>query len=362
MMAAPPSRTLALALLAAGLLSAQQAAQEPPSPAFRAESNLVLVPFHASRGNRYVADLKRADVVLLEDGVPRDFAILEGPGITEGRAPLELVLLFDTTSRPVGAGWNLKTIYDFTNHWNLTVSQEVLEKGQADVRASVYHYDYRQLQRLCRSTADPKELLDVFRRLLTPISGNDAVMLDLPPDRELDPKSEPPKPWPMEAAIGALKDLAAAPNKALRMLVVFSEGVGGTTTVPEDVAEEAVALGIPIYPVIINYQKISNAPRFGRQAPDAAAGPWRSEPALQWMADFGRLGKLTGGRSFEPYDMNAGEVRDILEAVKNEGLSQYVVGFAPQPSSGPPREHRLEIRLGPQSKSKLIGGKRRVIY
>jgi hypothetical protein len=75
---------------------------------------------------------------------------------------------------------------------------------------------------------------------------------------------------------------------------------------------------------------------------------------------------LTGGHSFEPTDMDAGEVRDILQAVKNDGissvLSQYVVGFAPQSESGSPREHKLEVRLARKSAGKLTGGKRRVIY
>jgi hypothetical protein len=36
------------------------------------------------------------------------------------------------------------------------------------------------------------------------------------------------------------------------MLIMFSDGQPGTTTVPDDVAGQAVALGIPVYPVIVN--------------------------------------------------------------------------------------------------------------
>jgi hypothetical protein len=153
-----------------------------------------------------------------------------------------------------------------------------------------------------------------------------------------------------------LKDLAAAPDKVLRMLVVFSEGVGGTTTVSEDVADQATALGIPIYPVMVNYQKISNSRGLGGGREPGAG------PVPQPMIAFERLGALTGGLSFEPYDMDVSEVRDILEAVKNEGLSQYVAGFVPQPLSGRPREHKLEIRLASKSSGKLLGGRRKAIY
>src|ERR1700735_5254053 len=115
------ARMLTLVLLGAALSLAQ------PTPAtFQAQSNLVLVPFHASRGNNYVSDLKRSEIVLLEDGHPREFSILEGPGITERRTPLELVLLFDTTSERLGDLWYLKTVYDFTNHWTEAMSQAVL--------------------------------------------------------------------------------------------------------------------------------------------------------------------------------------------------------------------------------------------
>lgn len=239
--------------------------------------------------------------------------------------------------------------------------EALLEKGRADVRVSVYRYDYMRLERLCRSTTDPKELLNAFQQLLAPISGDDALMLDLPPNRALDPKSNPPKPWPLEAAIGTLNDLNATPDNVSRMLVVFSAGVGGTTTAPEDVADRAVDLGISVYPVMINYLKIRDAPTFASDPGGGPNVPHRSAPVLGWMEDFGRLGKLTGGRSFTPSEMSTGGVIEILETVKNEGLSQYVAGFVPPPS-GSPREHKLEIKLVSKSKGKLIGGKRKVIY
>jgi hypothetical protein len=83
---------------------------------------------------------------------------------------------------------------------------------------------------------------------------------------------------------------------------------------------------------------------------------------LDRMDEFGSLGQLTGGRSFKPLNMSADEVRDILEAVKNEALSQYSVGFVPQTSSGPPRKHKLEIRLASKSRGKLTGGKSSAVY
>jgi hypothetical protein len=66
----------------------------PVQSAFRAGTNLVIVPFQVSRGSLSVSDLKSADVVLLEDGVPRAFTVFETP---PANPVLELVVMFDVT-------------------------------------------------------------------------------------------------------------------------------------------------------------------------------------------------------------------------------------------------------------------------
>ncbi|HEX3877785.1 MAG TPA: hypothetical protein VHW24_12415, partial [Bryobacteraceae bacterium] len=39
------------------------------------------------------------------------------------------------------------------------------------------------------------------------------------------------------------------------VMVMFSEGIGATTTLPGDIGVHALDLGIPIYPVATNYQR-----------------------------------------------------------------------------------------------------------
>jgi hypothetical protein len=94
-------RALPAVLAGAILCLAQQIPRDSVAPAFHAQSDLVLVPFHVTRGNLYVQDWKAADAVLLEDGHPRDFTTFEGPD-TKSQTPIELVLLFDTTIVPWG--------------------------------------------------------------------------------------------------------------------------------------------------------------------------------------------------------------------------------------------------------------------
>jgi hypothetical protein len=408
---------LALGPIAA-LVFAQQIPQDPSAPTFRSQSDLVIVPFRVTRGNLYVQDLKAGDVLLLEDGHPRDFSIFEGPD-TQSRTPIELVLLFDTTVFPTG--WITPTQYargglygspkdDFAIGWEHAVSGAVLAGGGSDVRISVYRVDLMQLERLCRPTRDPKELMSAVQALRTPMpyytnrmtasqrqelrieietgggmgwkghrlsdfidqpvstwpgyegtrdSGGEYIPLELPPNRKNRDAAGPPgtgnREWPLEAAIGALKNSAASPERVVRMMIIFSQGISGTTTAPEDVAQLAVSLGVPIYPVL-KHSKIM--PEF-----------WRRLGATEGFEErLGRLGKLTGGRSMVPSPekadgaLVASTLSDILQSVRNEGLSQYVVGFAPHASSDTPREHKLEIKLGSRSGRQLTGGKRQAIY
>ena len=56
--------------------AAMAVAQE--QPVFRAETSLALVRFHVVRNNRYVGDLKPADILLLENGATQRVALFEG--------------------------------------------------------------------------------------------------------------------------------------------------------------------------------------------------------------------------------------------------------------------------------------------
>src|ERR1022692_3164864 len=137
-------------------------AQSDGSPAtFQAEAKLVLVPFNVARGKAFVPDLKSSDVVLLEDGKPRNFTVFKGPSTGSGIS-LELVLLFDTTTllkSQKQTHWNRKATYDFTKHWDVAMSRAILEQSGADVRISIYHFDQNQLERLSPATKDPQQLL-----------------------------------------------------------------------------------------------------------------------------------------------------------------------------------------------------------
>jgi hypothetical protein len=329
---------------------------------FRTQTRLVLVSFHVIRDKSYVPDLKASDIVLLEDGHPRDFTIFDSPG-GQGKMPLELVLLFDT-HHAIPHFWDPAAVFTFVPKWNDGLSTRILKDQQADIRISVYHTRGRHLFRLTTGTADPHRVTTAFGTLLKPMllktqSADDIIPLSLPQRRNsVGPGpftddyvtsyfvSSESRGWPMEAAIGAMNDVTAAGDRVARLFAMFSEGIGATTTVPQDVGEHALDLGIPLYPVVTNYRNHING-TYPRN--------------LFRLHEFADLATLTGGRKFECPIVDAESLARILEDIRNHGLSQFVVGFVPQ-SNESPREHSLEIRLASQASGKLEGGKRRAVY
>jgi hypothetical protein len=265
------SRIVAAAVLVVGLCLAQQ---EPVTPSFHVRTDLVTVPFQVRRGSRSVSDLKPSDVVLLEDGVPRGFTIFEAPPV---HLTLDLVAMFDVTNPRVTpprkdlrgrAGfWDTKALQDLADHWSETIARRLLDGHGASIRFSIYRFDQFRLQRLCQSTSDPKVLADALHRLTGPRPAGQAVGQDvdipLPAGlavRDMERKAQAygylPQPWSLAGAVSALKDSAVGSSPgvekadadramAARALVIFSTGAEGTSTTPGDLADQAVAAGVP---------------------------------------------------------------------------------------------------------------------
>ena len=348
---------LFVALLLASPAAAQQ---ESPVFSFSVQTKLVLLSFHIRRGKNFVPDLKAGDLALFEDGKPRPFTIFDSPA-TQGRMPLELVLLFDVNPA-IRYFWDPADVFRFIPSWEEGMTRQLLEKRDADVRFSVYTTAGHYLSRLTGATTDARVVTRDFRGLLNPNFVSEAgadIPLALPPKRDTvgygpftqDYQtsyflSNEHRGWPMEAAIGVLNDVAAAQDKVSRVMVMFSEGIGATTTLPEDIGLHAIDLGIPIYPVATNYKNHIH----------------RGYPRNLWrMRQFEDLGKLTGGRSVEYASIDAPLLLQILDSFKADALAQYVIGFAPDANPSP-QQHNLEVRVAKSSSGSVEGGKRRAVY
>jgi hypothetical protein len=342
------------------LATSAAAQQEPAVVSFSAQTRLVLLSFHVRQRKNFVPDLKAGDVTLFEDGKPRPFTIFDSPA-TQGRMPLELVLLFDVNPA-IPYFWDPADVFRFIPGWEEGMTRQLLEKQDADVRICVYTTTWHKLYRLTGATTDARVVTRDFRRLLNASFVTEAgadIPITLPPKRDTvgygpftqDYQtsyflSNEDRGWPMEAAIGVLNDVAAAQDKVSRVMVMFSEGIGATTTLPEDIGVHALDLGIPIYPVATNYQHHIHS----------------AYPRNLWrMRQFKDLGKLTGGRSVEYASIDAPLLLKILDSFKADALAQYVIGFVPD-SNASPKRHNLEVRVAKKSSGAVEGGKRRAVY
>jgi hypothetical protein len=365
-------RFCALFLLAAALL-----AQEPGAPMFGSDAKLVLVPFNVQRGKYFAADLQASDFILREDGHPRPFTVFEGPNTTHP-LPLELILLFDTTPRVAASENRLlsawrdpKADYEFLDSWDESITREVLQKNGMDIRLAVYHYAGRQLERLCAASSDPQEIVRAFHALLDPIPQGKGELTLLQGNYV-------PKPlfgasltmgWLSESIVATLKDAAASPVPARRLLILFTIGVGGTASKSFDpyssFVDPALAMNIPIDPVILDMYKthiVSTAAPNGAlgtvdtpmSLADKGAPPMAYSGPLPWIS---RVGEMTGGESFVPQRLNRETMASILGQVRDTVLSQYMVGFSPD-AAAKPKKHSLAVTLSSKSKGKLVGGER----
>jgi len=343
------------------VLAASAAAQQEPSPvSFTTQTKLVLLPFHVRQGNNIVPDLKAEDVTLLEDGKPRPFTFFDSPATAE-RIPLELVLLFDVNPK-INFFCDPADVFRFIPRWEEDLTRQLLEQQDADVRISVYATAGQKLYRLTGATKDARVVTRDFRGLLNASFMREAgadIPLSLPAARDTvgygpftnDYQtsyflSNEHRGWPMEAAIGALNDVGAAQDRVSRVMVMFPEGIGATTTLPPDIGVRALDLGIPIYPVATNYKQHIDG-GFPRNR-------WR-------MNQFKDLAKLTGGRSVEYSSIDAPLLLKILTSFKADALAQYVIGFEPG-SNESPKRHNLEVKVAKKTTGSIEGGKRRAVY
>jgi hypothetical protein len=233
----------------------------------------------------------------------------------------------------------------------------------------------------------------------------------------------------LAGSIAALRDSAAAPllsaeekgtkKETARALVIFSTGGEGTAVTPQDLADQALAAGVRIYPValfsfpgILPYDGYRYDDGFfygeslGSRSMLGPAGPYTpmsgphdrpdlprgSPPVAPYINyPFEVLGDLTGGLHFESvnhsqqlgqitdsgqryifdhtadlvFSMTGRETGEILEKVKRHALagftSNYTVGFMPS-STDAPRKHKLEVKLARKSGGKVTDGNRSATY
>ena len=336
---------LAILLLSPCLLRAQD------SPVFRAGTALIQVRFHVIGKDRYFTGLKPEDVVLLEDGVPRPFTVFENALTGLDSAPVELTLLFDTSASVADAGLLDPLAF-----------KEMLLDTLGDVRIAVYGFG-RDMTEFTTPTHDYIQLTAAFAAVRDGHSTGRRIELRLPPKR-LRPIGSG-NTWLYEAVIAGIRAAGATPGDAPRMILVFSDGFGDTSSTAQDAADADREFGIPVYPVILGHRDLTERLRIAQQnmRPEQVTSPdMLYLHALEArIEDFARLADLTGGRSFDPPEMNLAVLRQVLRNMVALVRTEYTVGFVP-PAAAAPRKHNLEIRLRDKNVGKVHGGARTVVH
>jgi VWFA-related protein len=309
---------------------------------FKAQSTLATIRFHAIQKDQYLIALKPEDIILLEDGAPRKFTVFENAMSSAATTPVELTLLFDTSG----------SVMDQRLLDPLVFKQSLLD-SLPNVRLAVYGFD-QTMTRYCRPTRDYAQLQAAFQALAARGAG-EGVELKLPPKR----KAEKGGTWLYEAVIAGSREAAQTPGEASRMIMVFSDGLGTTTSRPEDAAELDRELGIPVYPVLLGHRQLLQRPADARarekpvkssKKGGASGGPSQSEMKLEARA-----------MQVDPPAIDLNTMRQILWAILADMRAWYTVGFPVEPSETL-KKHKLEVRLANKDMGKIEGGTRTLLH
>ena len=345
-------------LLLAGLLLAaipvagqtSDAVEEDPGLIITTESSLVMVPLHVYNGKKSVDGLGEEAFELLENGVAKDIAFVEGPG-SGGRGrtvPIEIIVLLDVSHSVMRPGL-LST---------QAIRDTLLTGGlRDDVSISVYAFA-RSLTRLTGPTRDIARIEQAF-------------------DRAYDFEDDQTRVF--EAMLETLRDATSRGGNASRMLLVFSDGLSTTQLDPVWVARGANLLGVPIYPVVLGHrpggsnraQKNVRIRTLGKQedfidplkrggVASQSESRDREREMRRWR--FAELGLQTGGRSFDLKIPSGLATRSILTSVADLAQTEYIVGYYPSSLGEEPTEREIEVRLSPEVKGKLYGGRRTLVH
>ena len=255
------------------------------------------------------------------DGLPRAITTFEqGGGVN---TPVEIVLVFDSSGSVRGAGLLDERLF-----------RDNLLAGLPGVTLSVYAFGgppVTSLVRACGPTSDPLVLRRAFQSVIKKLPGEAAFDLHKPRKDSLI----------YEAIIETLRDCARHPQPVARLMLVVSDGLPGGELDPAQAASAALQMGIPIYPLLVGHEariaefnmRMAAPPRPWETPEDAAAHAryaqtvFDSEDAQASL--FTGLGGATGGRSFDPPELNPSAARDVIGFLAGEVRTEYIIGFSP---------------------------------
>lgn len=321
------------------------------STVFHTETRLATVGFHVGQKGFYVDHLKAGDFELLEDGKPRTITVFENAASLDRTVPVELILLFDRSGSVLDAGLLQPLAF-----------QDRVIGGLPNVSLSVYAFS-SHLSRYTPPTRDVAVLSAAFDTIKSGGQGGVRIPVELPEKRKIEKGGT----WIYEAVIAAAQDAVKGPAPTSRMMLVVSDGLSTTTSLPEDAASVCEDLGIPVYTVALGHAKVlaslarSQSHGSGKH-PSTSTGWLNAHIKETKVENYLKLAPLTGGMAFDLPEITLDIMQKLLDGLVGEIRTEYVAGFVPEVSGGAPRKHKVEIRLLDKNQGKLIGGTRTVVH
>ena len=337
-------RLLTALAVAATLCSGQApvGAKGDLGPVSSAETDLVLVPLHVSKGKTAVAGLGIDAFEVLEDGELQDIAFVDGPAgpgedaAQRRRVQRELIFLID-----VGTSFsNLSDLVD------ATVRVRMLDGLSENFQFSIYGIG-SSLRYFTGPTRDPGSLARALQEASMFRKEGSAVF---------------------EGIYNALGHAAARGGNVRRTLFVFSDGVDTTTFEADHVVAVATILGTPVNPVVVGGLRADpggfSAPQAQGTLPSRTVRQ-RTLRGADSAAHFGKfvsLDRKTGGRRYDIDRVDWMSLRRVTQSISRLARTEYLVGYRPRNVDTEITVHEATVRLKDNKIGKLQGARRSVYH
>ncbi|MDE0104096.1 MAG: VWA domain-containing protein [Bryobacterales bacterium] len=328
-----------LILAATSTAQVSEPANADPRLIIKAESNLVLVPLHVSKGRNAVAGLGPEDFEVFEDGIRQEIAFVEtsgaqGEAISQRRSvPKEIIFLIDVSIS--------------VSRWRLlddqAIRKGILDALTEDFLVSVYGFGIT-LKQYAAPTRDPAELVRALYQLALSREGQSRVY---------------------QSVFHVLHHAAARGGNARRRLFVFSDGLDTTRFKPDRVVQTARTLGISINPVTVAGPEVSHIPTGPKRIDQSISKRRAALSRMDYDAHTGQfqsLGRRTGGRKYEIDLMDWRSLSRVTESVAELARTEYVVGYYPGLIDDEMTTHEVKVLLKDKRTGTLRGGRRLVAH
>lgn len=310
----------------AAMIALAPAATQAPS--FPSAAELVYVRFHVEKKGRLVADVRKDQVRVLEDGKPQEIVVFETAETRDRTILPDVTLMLDVSS----------SVMDERLLDEALVREALLGSLHIGSTVSLCAFGGR-LECFAEPTRDAPALARAFA---------DAIGFGHETRRS------------GTRLYASLADVARRPGttggRAQRAIIVFTDALDTQGGKPEEAEDAAAAGDVRVYAV-----KLSQA----FQDTAVRRGPFGGGPPNRAMYDYRKLeldalAEATGGRSFEPGSLDEKTIGGILREIGDEISREVVAGYEPR-GERTGKKRKVKVELVDKSLGRIPDGERTIV-